>query len=511
MIWGYDCLVLDHAEDFFRAHLACIQPIFRTAEHIILSGDLHQDVGRNMYSRFTFETRIKEVLPDAKWNVLERNYRCESTVVQCANALMNVPLEIPLTMQGPERKGEAIVQFVAWDQTEEAHFVAEEIQFLVAEEGVRWDEIAVLFRSHSLESPFKDAFQKVGIPFSNVEGVERTHRLELEDFCQWCRLICNPNDDLACWKVLEKIHPEFQAELLALWSQSGQSNEHLLEFCVHHALHIPKPIRDSAIQLRDSIKERRRGRTLKTLEALSNWVMTQMGLEAVLTARSSMESMEALALIKLVSSAGRLSFNEWMLHLRLSEQVSTMSARSSGVVFSEFAGVKGVEFRVVFLVGMEEGIIPHYLAQFDTDAIRRERRLLYTAMTRSTGRVYLTSANKRDLYGDTWHNDLSRFVEGLPKTCVSCFVSPLLVEANEPVIQLFRDEGHRFQVREFNILVHERKSGVDFRMGDVVEHPTFGRGVVSGIEGTGEHAILNIVFPEKEMKLMAKYAPLVKV
>jgi DNA helicase-2/ATP-dependent DNA helicase PcrA len=474
-------------------------------------GDDDQSIYRWRGARVENLQQFRRDFPQAVLYKLEQNYRSTGTILKAANALIsNNAGRLGKTLWTSGADGERVRLYAAFNERDEADFVVNRIREWVAHGGAR-REVAVLYRSNAQSRVFEEAFLNARMPYRVYGGLRFFERAEIKDALAYLRLIASRADDTSFERVvnlpvrgigaktMDTVRDFARSHATSLWNgalncaQSGLPQRAALALQVFMAL-IDKLARevqglelheqvDHIIQMSGLIEhfkkekgERGEGRIENLLELVS----AARGFSPETEAESELSPLESfLAHAVLESGEGQADPYD--------DCVQMMTLHSA----------KGLEFPVVFLAGMEDGLFPHQRSVADLAGLEEERRLAYVGMTRAMRQLYLTYAEQRRLYGVDTYGQPSRFISELPAD---------LVEEIRPRLQVSRPVF----VRRSSSL--EEPPSQNMRMGSRVRHSKFGDGVVLNFEGNGPHARIQVNFEGQGTKwLMLSYANLVRV
>jgi DNA helicase-2/ATP-dependent DNA helicase PcrA len=474
-------------------------------------GDDDQSIYRWRGARVENLQQFRRDFPQAVLYKLEQNYRSTGTILKAANALIsNNAGRLGKTLWTSGADGERVKLYAAFNERDEADFVVNRIREWVAHGGAR-REAAVLYRSNAQSRVFEEAFLNARMPYRVYGGLRFFERAEIKDALAYLRLIASRADDTSFERVvnlpvrgigaktMDTVRDFAKGHATSLWNgalgcvQSGLPQRAALALQAFLAL-IDKLARevqglelqnqvDHVIQMSGLIEhfkkekgERGEGRIENLLELVS----AARGFSPETEAESELSPLESfLAHAVLESGEGQADPYD--------DCVQMMTLHSA----------KGLEFPVVFLAGMEDGLFPHQRSVADLAGLEEERRLAYVGMTRAMRQLYVTYAEQRRLYGVDTYGQPSRFISELPAD---------LVEEIRPRLQVSRPV---FVRRSISL---EEPPSQNMRMGSRVRHSKFGDGVVLNFEGNGPHARIQVNFEGQGTKwLMLSYANLVRV
>jgi DNA helicase-2/ATP-dependent DNA helicase PcrA len=509
-------ILIDEYQDTNRAQYELANLLAAKYRNICVVGDADQGVyswrGATIQNLLDFERDY----PDAQVFLMEQNYRSTSNILAVANALIehNVQRK-PKSLWTETPGGELAVRFRADNEHEEALFVAEETHRLVEEETYRYSDIAVFYRTNAQSRVLEDLFQRAGLPYRVVGGVRFYQRREVKDVLAYLRLLVNPQDAVSARRVINTPKRGIgDATVAALEDFSRTEEVPFLEAArrvdeVDLLATRAKGAVSGFVQVMDRLAEalEEGAGPARMVEAGA----TESGYLAELESERTVEAEGRIENIReLVGVA--LEYQERLPEEGLAgllESVSLVTEQdeydqeSGSVTLMTLHNAKGLEFPVVFIIGMEDGVFPHYRSMGDSAALEEERRLAYVGITRARERLYLCNAWSRMLFGTTSYNPPSRFLGEIP--------SELLreVEGEEEAGAVIGGGGGSW-IRE--AVTEGARASVEVSAGDTVRHDKWGEGVVLEVSGSGSDAEATVMFEDEGQKrLLLAYAPLKKV
>jgi len=439
--------------------------------------------------------------PDATIVKLEQNYRSTKTILAAATGVIrHNPHRHSKSLWTANETGEPLVFYDAYDGHDEARFVAAEIQRL--QDGRRYRDFVVLYRTNAQSRLFEEQFLRTGIPYSIVGGVRFYERKEIKDVLAYLRLALAPYDSVSLKRVvnvprrgigdvsLERLDAFAGARGLSLYDAMA-APEGLEQF--------PKQAQRAAgefVALIERLRDRA-GRVRAT--DLIEMTIIESGYQAMLEADGTDESYSRLEnLRELVTVAqefeqttGEESIESFLQHLALVTDLDTWSEEIDRVTLMTLHSAKGLEFPVVFLAGLEEGLFPHARSLDEEGGMEEERRLCYVGMTRARERLYLSCARNRTIFGSTVPAVPSRFLDEVPAELIA------RPEPPAPAPQVTWED--------------EERELPELTVGDQVRHASFGAGRVLEVEGEGARTVVTVRFERGVKRLALGYAPLERV
>jgi len=472
-------------------------------------GDDDQSIYRWRGARVENLHQFQKDWPQAKLYRLEQNYRSTGSILEAANALIaHNAGRLGKNLWTSGAKGEPIRLYAAFNERDEADFVVQRIRDWSQHGGAR-REVAILYRSNAQSRVFEEAFISARIPYRVYGGLRFFERAEIKDALAYLRLISSRRDDASFERVvnlptrgigaksLDIIREQAKGAGSSLWEAAGA--------CIASDALGPK----AAIAVHGFMQliERLEGdiATLALHEQVDH-VLQASGLIEHHKREKGSDRGEARVenLNELVSAArgfepegveGELPpLESFLAHAVLESGEGQAEAWEDCVQMMSLHSAKGLEFPVVFLTGMEDGLFPHQRSLNDLDGLEEERRLCYVGMTRAMKQLYLTYAEQRRLHGTDSYGMPSRFIKEVPEE---------LVEEVRPRVQVHRPVA----VSRFRAPEEPAIPGV--RLGGRVRHGKFGEGVILNVEGSGAHARVQVSFEQQGTKwLMVQYANL---
>jgi len=465
--------------------------------------------------------------PDARTILLEQNYRSTQTILSAANAVIarNTSRK-PKNLWSDAGPGEPIVGYVADNEHDEASFVAGEVDRLADTEGLTYSQMAVFYRTNAQSRVFEEVFIRVGLPYKVVGGLRFYERREVRDALAYLRLLANPEDTVSLRRVINVpkrgIGERAEACLEAMAQREGVSFAQALRRCEEAYGLAPRSLAAVAgfRQLVDDLRVLVEAGTgpATILEA----VLERTGYAAELAGsadpqdQTRLENLQELVSVArefeessaLVGGEGTLTeFLEQVALVADADEIPDSDdgeADSSGVVtLMTLHTAKGLEFPVVFLTGLEDGVFPHQRSLGDPRELEEERRLAYVGLTRAQQRLYLSRSVVRSAWGAPQHYPASRFLEEIPAELLDWRREESTVSSTPAAAAVAARPGVRSP---------GNRPVIHLEPGDRVTHDAFGMGTVVVVEGVGERAVASIDFRTEGVKrLLLRYAPVEKL
>ena len=516
-LWQSDAALLDHYQRRFRHLLvdefqdtnaiqyAWLRLLAGREGKPFIVGDDDQSIYGWRGARVENIRRFQKDFPGTRLLRLEQNYRSTGNILQAANALIaNNQERLGKKLWTEDQAGDPIRLYAAYNERDEADFVVGRIQAMLAE-GDAASDAAVLYRSNAQSRVFEEALIHARIPYRVYGGLRFFERAEIKDALAYLRLLANRDDDSAFERVvnlptrgigarsLELLREYARANATSMWRASGALIADGLGARAAQALHAFLALIEALD--RDTRQLELHEQVDRVIQA--SGLIAHHGKEKGERGEAKVENLE-----ELVSAARGFQqdeeselrpLDEFLAHAALEAGEGQGNAWEDCVQLMTLHSAKGLEFRVVFLAGMEDGLFPHKRSLLDADGLEEERRLAYVGATRAMRELYLSYAEQRRLHGVDSYGVPSRFISELP---------PELVEEIRPAARITRPASApsgRFR--------DEAPAGM--ALGRRVRHGQFGEGVVLGYEGHGSHARVQVNFEEAGPKwLVLAYARL---
>ncbi len=484
-------ILIDEYQDTNEAQYKLTKMISAKYRNITVVGDDSQSIysfrGANYKNILNFEKDYK----DAKTVLLEENYRSTTTILDAANCVIrNNKDRKDKNLWTSRSKGEKIKYYRAYNERDEAQYVVRNIKELL-DQGISYNEIAILYRTNAQSRIMEEEMLKANLPYRVVGSFYFYSRKEIKDLIAYLKLIHNPKDDISLLRVintpkrgiglktLQNLTTKADEEGISLFEAIDSGKELAFKNLIEKLIEVSKDL---------------------TLTELIDKVLNVSGLKEELEAEKTLEAevrLENLEEFKSITKAfeeqeGEISLEEFLLEISLVSDVEDYKDDPNRVSLMTVHSVKGLEFSCVFVIGLEEGIFPHINSLMERYELEEERRLCYVAITRAKDKLFLINARGRTLFGKDQINPPSRFIS----------------EISEDLIENISKEEKQVEVK---ITSHDvfREEDVDYQVGDLVYHETFGTGKVTEVSGQ----LISVAFkhPYGIKKLMKNHKKLSKI
>jgi len=377
-------ILIDEYQDTNKSQYVMTKLLAEKHQSLTVVGDAAQAIYSWRGADYRNLSALKKDFSETTVINLEQNYRSTQTILDAANKIISYnELHPILELYTKKKSGKKIVVHQANNESTEANFIVEEIKMLINQQNIRPREIAVLYRTNAQSRTLEDAFIHHGLPYILYGGVKFYQRAEIKDVLALIRVWFNP-DDLIAWERIEKNMGVRRMRRVKEFIRENESNKYTSEELLNQILPASRYLEKYDQEDKDDY------RRLENIRELSSVAQQFPDLKNFL---------ESVALVQ-----QEYSVQEKRKKDTVDEAVRLMTLHSS----------KGLEFKVVFIAGMEEGLLPHSRSMLDKEELEEERRLCYVGVTRAKSSLYLTYAAKRLYFGKTNYNSPSRFLENIP-------------------------------------------------------------------------------------------------
>jgi len=514
----YPFILVDEWQDTNMAQYELVRLLAGERANLFVVGDEDQSIYGFRGADYRNVARFRQDYPQARVILLECNYRSTQTILDVANAIIARNLHRhPKRLYTQKGGGAPITVVEAYDEEEEADLIVGEIQRLVAQGQARLGDCAVMYRTNAQSRPIEDAFVRRGVPYRLVGATRFYERKEIKDVLAYLRLIHNPYDGIGLTRILN-VPPRNigQKTVEALIRWAGE-----LDVPVYAALQVlaeeeQAPFgtraRQALVNFTLLLEELIRARKELNLLELLDRLLERTGYAAYVRdgteeGQSRWENILELRTVarQYVDLPVETALTTFLEEVALVSDVDNLDEKVDAPTLLTLHAAKGLEFPVVFIAGLEEGLLPHSRSMDDPEGMEEERRLCYVGVTRAREHLYLLHTFRRTLYGESEVREPSRFLHDLPRHLVHQ-ERKLRARQRNPSLGAAGRQGSRSAIER------PRPTTLHFRTGDEVQHELFGRGVVIESRPVGEDEQVTVAFAGAGLKkLMAGMAPLVKV
>ena len=473
----YQYILIDEYQDTNEAQYVFSKMLSKKYRNIFVVGDNDQAIyafrGANYKNILNFEKDY----PDCKIILLEENYRSTKTILNAANSVIkHNKLRKDKNLWSNNEEGDKIKYIKTDDEKAEGDYVVKEIKKL-KEAGTSYDDIAILYRTNAQSRAMEEALLKANIPYRIIGSFYFYNRKEIKDLLCYLRLINNPKDDVSLSRVINVPKRGIGNVTIAnITARAEENNTSLFEAITS----------GKELAFKQLIEELTKMSENKTLTEIVELVLEKSGLKQELVEEKTLESeirLENLEEFKSITKNyeneyGEVSLDDFLNEISLVSDVTEHDEGNNKVSLMTVHSVKGLEYDDVFIIGMEEGIFPHYnsIMEGTNEAIEEERRLCYVAITRAKKKLWIMNTKKRMIYGQTQVNAPSRFIDE---------IEDKYLEREKQTTSIFT------KVAKINKEKMYRNTNVDYNIGDNIRHEDYGEGVVTAVD----KKIITVAFP----------------
>ena len=541
-------IMVDEYQDTSKAQYELIKLLAKQHQNICVVGDDDQSIygwrGADIRNILEFERDYDNV----KIVKLEQNYRSTQVILDAANhVIANNTERKRKKLWSDKKEGQLIKIQLAENEIEEGDFISNTINYMRRYEDREYKDFAVLYRANAQARSVEDALNRAGIPYNIYGGIKFYERKEIKDAIAYLRLIYNPADNLSLKRIINEpkrgIGKTSLDKIQEISDKTGTSMYEIIKHAEEYDLNRVKANSDEFINLIEELRIKREELSISELlkEVLKKSGYTKaLELENSVEAETRMQNLEEFltVAIEFEDESADNTLAEFLESITLTSDIDEMQDEENSVTLMTLHSAKGLEFPVVFLVGMEEGIFPGYKSIGEPRELEEERRLFYVGITRAKQFLHLTCAKHRTIFGSTSYNAVSRFIKEIPDNLLDGVVNNDQEEKfndmqykweygktpvgkvttykfDEAKTEIKPKPVYQFRTAESflnSLSQKQNKQEVDiskYKEGTRIYHKKFGEGVIQKIEAEGDDYKLDIQFDKSGHKrLMAKFANL---
>lgn len=530
---------VDEYQDTNHAQYTLVNLLAGRFKNLCVVGDADQSIygwrGADMQNILDFEKDY----PDAAVILLEQNYRSTKNILQAANnVIQQNQNRKDKRLWTDNEQGEKISYYRGPTERDEGRFIVEKIQEEKQQNSRRNGDFAVLYRTNAQSRVIEEMLMKANIPYKMVGGHKFYDRKEIKDLMAYLRLIANPMDSMSFERIVNEPKRGIGAT----------SIQKLREFAVMHDWSMLEAAQNVALttisgkaarelaNFAEMIVSLQKMAEFLSITEIVEQVLARSGYLDALTLQNNLEAQTRIENLEEFYTVTRAYDEEqakadveeteegqplsrFLSELALVSDLDTLEEGQTQVTLMTLHAAKGLEFPVVFLLGMEEGIFPLSRAMFEDDQLEEERRLAYVGITRAEEKLYLTNALSRTLYGRTQNNPVSRFIHEINQELIEPVGNQASIVARQrqsPFMTKKSTIGHRPTRPETTVkkTTSVRQTGSeqrDWQPGDKAQHKVWGEGTIVSVSGKGKEMELDVAFPQQGIKrLLAAFAPLTR-
>ena len=552
-------ILVDEYQDTNKAQFTLVSLLASKYGNLTVVGDSDQGIysfrGADISNILNFERDF----PGTRIIKLEQNYRCTGNILKAANAVIkHNENKYDKKLWTENEEGQLPCIYCGEDEYDEGRYIVEQINHLKTEEYYKNSDFTILYRMNAQSRAIEDILMREGIPYKVIGGLKFYERKEIKDIIAYLRLIHNSADNLSLKRIINEpkrgIGKTSIEQIQEISDKTGNSMYEIIRNAQEYGLtRVFSNSRDFIEQI-EYLKSKKDELKISDLikETLNKTGYTKaLENENSVEAETRIENLEEFltVAIEFEEESADNTLAEFLENITLSSDIDGMEDQDNSITLMTLHSAKGLEFPVVFLVGMEEGIFPGYKSIGEPQALEEERRLFYVGITRAKQYLYLTCAKHRTIFGSTSYNQVSRFVKEIPEELLEGYAE--VVERKSVDKEEFKDYGYRWSygkgqtVKTFKMSEEDKsavaktigeqgaKSEYQFRtaesflnsikqnnqtndvdlskyqVGQRVYHKKFGEGTITKLEQEGNDIKVDLEFDKVGHKrLMAKFAGL---
>jgi len=523
----FEHILIDEYQDTNVAQNEIVLMLGDAHHSVCVVGDTDQSVYRFRGADFRNILQFENAFPEVTVVVLAQNYRSTQTILDAANAVISNNQERkPKELWTDIGVGDLVVRYYADDEFDEAQFAVSQLAKLKKSRGRQWRDMAVFYRTNAQSRVLEESLMQAGVPYKVIGGTRFYDRREIRDALAYIRCAANPLDEVSLKRILNV--PKRGIGDTTVDRLDAYANKERVGFALALRRTADAGVGPAAakaiaafVALLDELQSRLdEGPGLVLRHALeASGYIKELEAEDTIESEGRLENLQ-----ELIGSASEFTqVDEFLERVALIADTDQIDS-DNHVTLMTLHSAKGLEFPVVFIVGMEEGIFPHSRALVDQSELEEERRLAYVGITRAKEKLFLTHAWSRNLHGSTQYNPPSRFLDEIPGELLQREGSvdsgadegrggyrPRPEENGAKKIEWTKNSVPRYR-RQGEPVGDLTGANAGLKVGDDVAHPSFGEGVIVNIRGSGESAEATIEFADHGKKHLAlAWAPLRKI
>jgi DNA helicase-2/ATP-dependent DNA helicase PcrA len=516
-------IMIDEFQDTNPAQYELAEQLSSAHGNLAVVGDDDQSIyswrGADVSNILDFEGDF----PETKTVRLEKNYRSTEPILDAAHSIIsNNSYRKEKKLWTDRDEGNEPTVHAADSDYDEAEFVVDTIGMLEKIKGISPGDVAIFFRMNAQTRVFEEVFNRENIPYEIVSGVGFYERKEIKDLMAYLSILVNPDDDQSLRRIINTPSRGIGAKTLeALEHVAEVEGVSMVEALEHLDTHdeVSGRAQSSLETFRDlyrSLKELREAQPTEVIEAVldeTNYIDEEYSSEDTERRESRRENVEELKRVadNFQTETADADLAKFLEEATLLQDVDTLEEESQRVKMMTLHAAKGLEFPVVFMAGMEEGLLPHSNSEYDEDRREEERRLCYVGFTRAQDRLYCTWSRSRWMYGREQSNNPSRFLKE-----AGLMDQQTTSSGGDPFTRSSSTDQARAESSASTASGNSSKTSPspkpgddssedlpDLEEGDIVKHPKFGEGQVLGVSGSGTSPVVKIDFDTGGVKELA--------
>lgn len=482
----YKYILIDEYQDTNEIQFELTKLLGAKYQNVFVVGDTDQSIYAFRNANYENVLKFEKYFDNVKTILLEENYRSTKTILNAANSVIkNNKKRKEKNLWTTNNDGVKIKYFRSYDERHEVTLVLEEINNLKLQ-GLTNKDIAILYRTNAQGRVIEEQFLAKNVPYKIVGSYYFYNRKEIKDLISYLKLILNPMDEISLKRIINVPKRGIgDKTILGLEEKAKEENKSIFEVIDSN----------KELKFKELINELQKDALDMSITELIDDILEKTGMKEELETDKSLESelrLENLLEFKSITSSfeqstGSVNLSDFLETISLVSDMGNYKDVDDAVTLMTLHSAKGLEFKAVFLMGMEEGIFPHANAFFEADGLEEERRLCYVGITRAKEYLYLTNAKRRILYGKESINSPSRFIDE--------------IEAD-----LIEENANNEQAKKVNKEDFYTEDN-DFKKGDIVNHDKYGNGVIISVDDrfvevafSKSHGIVKLLKNHKSLK-----------
>lgn len=542
-------VLVDEYQDTNKAQFTLVSILASRYGNITVVGDNDQGIysfrGADISNILNFERDF----PGTKIIKLEQNYRCTQNILNAANAVIkNNEVKYKKSLWTENEEGGLPIVYSARDEYDEGRYIVEQIEHLKREEYYKYSDFAILYRMNTQSRAIEDILRREDVPYKIIGGLKFYERKEIKDIISYLRLINNSSDNIALKRIINEPKRGIgKTSLDKIQNISDETGISMYEIIKDAATYGLNRVYANVQEFVSVIEELRTIKDETKISELIKLTLNKTGYTKALETENTIEAENRIAnleefltvAVEFEEQEADQNLNNFLEGITLTSDIDGMDEEQETVTLMTLHSAKGLEFPVVFLVGMEEGIFPGHKSMAEPKDLEEERRLCYVGITRAKNQLFLTCSKQRTMFGSTSCNPVSRFLKEIPEDMLigyeeikentrpsfedSPFTWKYGGSSNGTVTSYYdksstgaakeQNNNYKFKSAEtFLNSLKQNKTNVDlskYKTGQSVYHKKFGEGIITKLEPEGDDIKVEINFAKVGTKrLMAKYAGL---
>ena len=528
-------ILVDEYQDTNKSQFTLVTMLASKHGNITAVGDNDQGIYSFRGADITNILNFEKDFPGTKIIKLEQNYRCTGSILNIANEVIkNNEVKYEKKLWTENEEGELPKVYCSDNEYDEGRYIVEQIEHLRRQEKYKYSDFAVLYRMNTQSRAIEDILRREMVPYKIVGGLKFYERKEIKDIISYLRLVQNPSDNISLNRIINEPKRGIgRTSLETVEQTAGQFNTSMYEVIKNANNYGLNRVYTNSREFVNCIEEFIAQKNNLKISELIQKILKDTGYLKTLEDENTDETKNRIAnleeflnvAIEFEEESAENTLNEFLEGITLSSDLDNIEETDESVTLMTLHSAKGLEFPVVFLVGMEEGVFPGYKSIGEDKEIEEERRLCYVGITRAKERLFLTRSKQRTTFGSTTYNQPSRFLKEIPANMLDGYEEAIegkttyekesLGESGYTWSYGSKSQSNMFRTAEsfLNSLKKQPQNQVvnfsQYQAGVKVYHKKFGEGIINYVEPEGDDLKVDINFDKfGHKRLMAKFANL---